>query len=151
MATMTPEQFAKMIKQNAAEIRMLTDRILPIRVGAIAKKHFRENFEKGGFVDNGLHEWKPAKRLSSKYGDKKNKTLMSSRKHLYSNTLDIPRRGGVKIENRTPYAAAHNEGTTTAGKNRNVTIPRRRFIGDSAELTEKIKEAIKKEKDKILK
>ena len=151
MATMTPEQFAKMIKQNAAEIRMLTDRILPIRVGAIAKKHFRENFEKGGFVDNGLHEWKPAKRLSSKYGDKKNKTLMSSRKHLYSNTLDIPRRGGVKIENRTPYAAAHNEGTTTAGKNRNVTIPRRQFIGDSAELTEKIKEAIKKEMDKILK
>ena len=151
MAIMTPEQFTKMIKQNAAEIRMLTDRILPIRVGAIAKKHFRENFEKGGFVDNGLHEWKPAKRLSSKYGDKKNKTLMSSRKHLYSNTLDIPRRGGVKIENRTPYAAAHNEGTTTAGKNRNVTIPRRQFIGDSAELTEKIKEAIKKEMDKILK
>lgn len=151
MATMTPEQFTKMIKQNAAEIRMLTDRILPIKVGAIAKKHFRENFEKGGFVDNGLHEWKPAKRLSSKYGDKKNKTLMSSRKHLYSNTLDIPRRGGVKIENRTPYAAAHNEGTTTAGKNRNVTIPRRQFIGDSAELTEKIKEAIKKEMDKILK
>ena len=151
MAIMTPEQFAKMIKQNAAEIRMLTDRILPIKVGAIAKKHFRENFEKGGFVDNGLHEWKPAKRLSSKYGDKKNKTLMSSRKHLYSNTLDIPRRGGVKIENRTPYAAAHNEGTTTAGKNRNVTIPRRQFIGDSAELTEKIKEAIKKEMDKILK
>ncbi len=149
MATMTPEQFAKMIKQNAAEIRMLTDRILPIRVGAIAKKHFRENFEKGGFVDNGLQEWKPAKRLSSKYGDKKNKTLMSSRKHLYSNTLDIPRRGGVKIENRTPYAAAHNEGTTTAGKNRNVTIPRRQFIGDSAELTEKIKEAIKKEMVKI--
>ncbi len=151
MAIMTPEQFTKMIKQNAAEIRMLTDRILPIKVGAIAKKHFRENFEKGGFVDNGLHEWKPAKRLSSKYGDKKNKTLMSSRKHLYSNTLDIPRRGGVKIENRTPYAAAHNEGTTTAGKNRNVTIPRRQFIGDSAELTEKIKEAIKKEMDKILK
>ena len=151
MATMTPEQFAKMIKQNAAEIRMLTDRILPIRVGAIAKKHFRENFEKGGFVDNGLHEWKPAKRLSLKYGDKKNKTLMSSRKHLYSNTLDIPQRGSVKIENRTPYAAAHNEGTTTAGKNRNVTIPRRQFIGDSAELTEKIKEAIKKEMDKILK
>lgn len=151
MAIMTPEQFAKMIKQNAAEIRMLTDRILPIKVGAIAKKHFRENFEKGGFVDNGLHEWKPAKRLSSKYGDKKNKTLMSSRKHLYSNTLDIPRRGGLKIENRTPYAAAHNEGTTTAGKNRNVTIPRRQFIGDSAELTEKIKEAIKKEMDKILK
>nr|DAQ43559.1 MAG TPA: tail morphogenesis protein [Caudoviricetes sp.] len=151
MAIMTPEQFAKRIKQNAAEIRMLTDRILPIKVGAIAKKHFRENFEKGGFVDNGLHEWKPAKRLSSKYGDKKNKTLMSSRKHLYSNTLDIPRRGGVKIENRTPYAAAHNEGTTTAGKNRNVTIPRRQFIGDSAELTEKIKKAIKKEMDKILK
>ena len=151
MATMTPEQFAKKIKQNAAEIRMLTDRILPIKVGAIAKKHFRENFEKGGFVDNGLHEWKPAKRLSSKYGDKKNKTLMSSRKHLYSNTLDIPQRGSVKIENRTPYAAAHNEGTTTAGKNRNVTIPRRQFIGDSAELTEKIKEAIKKEMDKILK
>lgn len=151
MATMTPEQFAKMITKQAAEIRILTDRTLPIKVGAVAKKHFRENFLKGGFVDNGLQEWKPAKRLSLKYGDKKNKTLMSSRKHLYSNTLDIPQRGSVKIENRTPYAAAHNEGTTTAGKNRNVTIPRRQFIGDSAELTEKIKEAIKKEMDKILK
>ncbi len=76
---------------------------------------------------------------------------MSSRNHLYNNTKDIPQKGGVKIENRTPYAAAHNEGTTTAGKNRNVTIPRRQFIGDSAELTEKIKEVIKKEVDKILK
>lgn len=151
MATMTPEQFAKMIEQNATEIQMLIDRTLPIKAGAIAKKHFRENFEKGGFVDDGLHEWKPAKRLSSKYGDKKNKTLMSSRKHLYSNTLDIPQRGSVKIENRTPYAAAHNEGTTTAGKNRNVTIQRRQFIGDSAELTEKIKEVIQKEIDKIVK
>ncbi|MDO4725914.1 MAG: phage virion morphogenesis protein [Porphyromonadaceae bacterium] len=151
MATMTPEQFAKMIEQHATEIQMLIDRTLPIKAGAIAKKHFRENFEKGGFVDDGLHEWKPAKRLSSKYGDKKNKTLMSSRKHLYSNTLDIPHRGGVKIENRTPYAAAHNEGTTTAGKNRNVTIQRRQFIGDSAELTEKIKEVIQKEIDKIVK
>nr|DAK43891.1 MAG TPA: tail morphogenesis protein [Caudoviricetes sp.] len=151
MATMTPEQFAKMITKQAAEIRILTDRTLPIKVGAVAKKHFRENFLKGGFVDNGLQEWKPAKRLSLKYGDKKNKTLMSSRKHLYSNTLDIPQRGSVKIENRTPYAAAHNEGTTTAGKNRNVTIPRRQFIGDSAELTEKIKEVIKKEVYKILK
>ena len=151
MATMTPEQFARMITKQAAEIRILTDRTLPIKVGAVAKKHFRENFLKGGFVDNGLQEWKPAKRLSSKYGDKKNKTLMSSRNHLYNNTKDIPQKGGVKIENRTPYAAAHNEGTTTAGKNRNVTIPRRQFIGDSAELTEKIKEAIKKEMDKILK
>ena len=113
MATMTPEQFARMITKQAAEIRILTDRTLPIKVGAVAKKHFRENFLKGGFVDNGLQEWKPPKRLSSKYGDKKNKTLMSSRNHLYNNTKDIPQKGGVKIENRTPYAAAHNEGTTT--------------------------------------
>ena len=151
MATMTPEQFAKMIEQNATEIQMLIDRTLSIKAGAIAKKHFRENFEKGGFVDDGLHEWKPAKRLSSKYGDKKNKTLMSSRKHLYSNTLDIPQRGSVKIENRTPYAAAHNEGTTTAGKNRNVTIPRRQFIGESKELDDKIRNLVKNYLRKIVK
>lgn len=148
---MTPEQFAKNIERQADEIRRLIDRTLPIKAGAIAKKHFRENFERGGFVDDGLHEWKPALRLSSKYGDKKNKTLMSSRNHLYNNIQDIPQRGSVKIENRTPYAVAHNEGTTTAGRNRNVTIPKRQFIGESKELTEKIKYLIETEVEKVIK
>lgn len=145
---MTPQEFVNKLKKQADEIRTLVDRTLPVKVGNEAVEHFKENFSKGGFVDGGLQQWTPAKRLSSKYGDKKNKTLLSSRNHLRDSIEAELIEGGVKITNRVPYAAAHNEGTTTAGKNRNVTIPKRQFIGDSKELDGKIREIIDKEIEK---
>ena len=65
MATLTPEQFSQLIEQHAKEIQQCIDRTLPIKAGAIAVAHFKENFQKGGFVNSGLQAWTPAKRLSS--------------------------------------------------------------------------------------
>lgn len=145
---MTPQEFVNKLKKQADEIRTLVDRTLPVKVGNEAVEHFKENFERGGFVDNGLNKWLPAKRLSSKYGDKKNKTLLSGRNHLRDSIEAEPISGGVKIVNRVEYAAAHNEGTNNAGRGRNVTIPKRQFIGDSKELDGKIREIIDKEIEK---
>lgn len=55
-----------------------------VLAGNIAVNHFSENFRKGGFVNDGLNKWKPAKRqgtepgASGKYGP-----LLSGHNHLY--------------------------------------------------------------------
>lgn len=47
-------------------------------------------------------------------------------------------------------AAAHNEGTNNAGRNHNVRLPKRQFMGDSAELRKKIAALVEKEINRIL-
>ena len=41
-----------------------------------------------------------------------------------------------------PYAAAQNYGTTTAGRNNNVTIPKRQFMGESYELNKRVQKSL---------
>lgn len=147
---MTPQEMVKHIKRQAAEVRVLIGSTLPDKVGNEAVEHFKENFAKGGFVDGGLQKWIPSKRLTSKYGDKKNGTLLSSRNNLRDSITVQRVPEGVKIVNNVDYAAAHNEGTTTAGRNRNITLPKRQFIGESKELTEKIKQIIDDEIREIM-
>ena len=59
--------------------------------------------------------------------------------------------GQVTIFSEKEYATAHNEGTTTAGRNHNVTIPKRQFIGDSATFDNKVVEIMEEGADRILK
>ena len=40
----------------------------------------------------------------------------------------------VRIGSDVEYAAAHNEGTTTAGRGNSTTIPQRQFIGPSPDV-----------------
>lgn len=60
---MTPEQFITKLAKQQQALERCVHRELPIKVGREAKNHFQENFQKGGFVDGGLHKWKPAKRI----------------------------------------------------------------------------------------
>lgn len=106
------DSFAKELCAHAAELRQLVNRRLPIKAGHIAKRHFQDNFLSGGFVNNGLHPWIPAKRLSqggktaaAKYG-----TLLSSRKHLYSGINYTPGMAQVRIFNDVVYASIHQNG-----------------------------------------
>jgi phage gpG-like protein len=62
-------------------------------------------------------------------------------------TADTTRGAGSNAD----YASAHNEGTTTAGRNHSVTIPKRQFIGKSRTLDKKILRIIEEEAKKILK
>jgi len=121
-------------------------------VGVTARDHFKQNFIEGGFVNGGLQKWQPSKRLSStsKKADKKNKTLLSGRNHLYNSVLHVPAEYEVRIINEVPYAAVHNEGLR-AGRGKGFTMPKRQFIGESQELTQKVNHLIETELTNILK
>ncbi|MEG1644176.1 MAG: phage virion morphogenesis protein [Bacteroidales bacterium] len=141
---MTPQEFINKIAKTQDDIRHCVQRVLPIQIGRLAKNHFQDNFIKGGFVNNGLQKWKPAKRIgkakvaAGSYG-----TLLSERNHLYSSIDYIPGNGVVRIQNKLPYAAVHNEGGKS-GRGKGFTMPKRQFIGESAELNDKIDKTIDK-------
>lgn len=106
------DSFAKELRDHAAKLRQLVNRRLPIKAGQIAKRHFQDNFRLGGFVDNGLHPWQPAKRLSQggTSAAAKYPTLLSSRKHLYSGINYTPGMAQVRIFNDIVYASIHQNG-----------------------------------------
>ena len=123
---MTLKEFTREIQKKRKELDELVRHRLPVVVGRMAKDHYQDNFRKGGFVNNGLQKWEPAKRLTSgssrasaKYG-----TLLSSRNHLFSSIKSTPGDYGVKVSNDVPYAAAHQYGETMQAT---VTDKMRRF------------------------
>jgi phage gpG-like protein len=150
---MTPEFFIKQIKGKEREIKQLVNRTLPIKAGAIAKEHFRKNFLDGGFTDDGLKKWKPAKRLSQggKSAAGNRPTLLSERDMLYNDIKAVPGNAEVKISTTSQtqdYAQVHNEGLRS-GRGKGFQMPKRKFIGESKELNEKIKNLIEDEVGKI--
>lgn len=148
---MTPEQFLTQLAKQQQELERCVHRTLPVKVGRVAKDHFQDNFQKGGFVDGGLHKWKPAKRIGKAKGAAGNySTLLSDRNHLYDSIEYVPGDAEVHIQNKVPYAAVHNEGLK-AGRGKGFTMPKRQFIGDSKELTEKVQSIINDELSKIIK
>lgn len=123
---MDVRQLSKEIQAKREQLSDLFRRRLPVQVGAMAKDHYQDNFRKGGFVNNGLKKWKPAKRLASGGGRAADKygTLLSRRNHLYSNVRYIPGDGRVKVCNLLVYAPAHQWGETLQPT---VTPQMRRF------------------------
>ncbi len=53
-------------------------------------------------------------------------------------------------ETNADYAAAHNEGTTSAGVKHNVVIPKRQFMGKSKVLDRKVMELCTAQMKRIL-
>lgn len=111
---MTDDQFLVLLRSRQQQLQQLFQRKLPIIVGVMAKSHFQDNFRLGGFVNNGLQQWTPAKRTLSggssaadNYG-----TLLSSRNHLFSSIYYRPGSGFVTIGTSVPYARLHNFGGT---------------------------------------
>lgn len=150
---MTPEEFERRLKDNQKAIEKLLNKGLPVKAGNMARKHFRENFQKGGFVDQNFKQWKPAKRIGKTKGVAgQYKTLMSERNILYNSIKyrTEPARAIVYTSAESePYAKVHNEGLR-AGRGAGFKMPRRRFIGKSRQLDKKITEMIEVELKKIL-
>ena len=192
------KQFGKWMLTKKKELEDLRRRKMPIIVGAMAQSHYKNNFRKGGFVNNGLNQWKPAKRLSSgsKSAAANRPTLMSGHDHLMNSIQYVPGDAKVKITDNVDYASIHNEGGTinsnptvtpkmrkfawaqyyAAGGGKKeavmpnddaerwkrlaltkkkklkikVTMPKRQFIGESAELNKKIIDKWNEEVGKIL-
>ena len=197
---MTLKDLQDFLSKKGKQIEDLTRRRMPVIVGQMAVSHFKDNFRQGGFVDNGLHAWKPSKRLQgNKKGAASNyKTLTSGRNHLMSGIKYIPADSAVLIKNDVPYASIHNEGgqvninptvtkkmrrfawakyyealdglkvtkdttipedaarwrglalTKKTKLNISYMMPKRQFIGDSKELTDKINAKWEQEIEKII-
>jgi len=110
---MTLRDFINDIQTKAKEQEDLMRRRMPVIVGQMAVSHFKSNFQKSGFVNNGLQAWQKSKRIGNGKGAGNNyKTLLSGRNHLFSSVSYIPGDASVLIKNDVPYASIHNEGGT---------------------------------------
>jgi phage gpG-like protein len=157
---MTPEEHIKQLSQSNDEFKRWFDNDLPRMVGVEAVNFFTENFQNEGFTDETFEPWKEVKRRENpKRPDRANASLkiLTQSGNLGKSIEYTAEPGQVTITSDTKgtgseldYAAAHNEGTTTAGRNHNVTIPKRQFIGKSATLDKKVMEIMKEGADKIL-
>jgi len=150
---MTPEEFEQLLHAKSQEINaFLGGDILDI-VGTEAVNHFKENFEQEGFVDQTKQPWQEVKRrLNSRTRgvDRINKILHKTGELKESISYE-KQPGSVIIYSDKPYASAHNEGTSTAGRGRSTKIPKRQFIGQSQKLNEKIQKEIEEGLNRILK
>lgn len=109
------DDFSKSLNKMASKLIRLVHHRLPIYAGRTAIQHFQKNFVQGGFVNGGLHPWPEAKRLhsSSESAASQYRTLLSSRKRLYSSFHYTTSIGGVTIYNDAEYAKIHQEGGVT--------------------------------------
>jgi phage gpG-like protein len=138
-----------------------------IITGKQAVDMFKDNFQKESY--NGK-PWLEVKRRQDSRNFKvltrgKNKgqsratNAAGSRKILTGETGDLGEsikykylgKGEVSIYSDKPYAAAHNEGTRTAGRGNSTTIPQRQFMGPSPELDSIVKREIEKKLNNIFK
>ena len=122
---MTPQQAAQEIERRVGKLQHAIANDLPRIVGKHAVDFYQENFVRGGFLDESLERWKPAKRLGQKNGVAGTMpTLLSKRKELYNSIHFIPRPGAVTIRSAKPYSRIQNEGGVT---HPTVTPKMRRF------------------------
>lgn len=108
---MSPEQFQRLFEKRLNDIKAYAKNDLPRHIGKLAVDHYHQNFMRGGFVDDALIPWIPAKRIGqgggagAGYG-----TLLSSRKELYNSIRSIPGDSRVVISSALRHSKIHNEG-----------------------------------------
>lgn len=145
---MDGDQFASHLLNMSEEAQRFINDDAPVIMGKNARDVFTENFQNEGFMDTQNESWEEVKRRLNP----KTKGAAATRKILTGDTGDL----GMSIEYKNAanaevhivsdkeYSKAQNEGTTNAGRNHNVTIPARKFIGDSAEVNKRNIEAFQR-------
>lgn len=130
------------MKQEPFDIRLdrLADQLpaliiddLPGIIGQRAVEEFKQNFQDEGFFGSG---WKEVKRRQGgAKGAAATRPILTGETGDLGNSIKYEaKKGRVEVYSDKPYASAHNEGTTTAGRNHTTTIPKRQFIGNHKEL-----------------
>lgn len=152
---MNEQEFIKKLYTDSSEFRQFYDHELPDIVGNEAVSHFKDSFQDEGFTDETLEPWPEVKR---RVNPPRVDRAAATRKILTGNTGDLGRSIEYKSEpdqvritadtasvgSSKSYAAAHNEGTTNAGRGNRTTIPKRQFIGRSATLNRTIEDITEK-------
>lgn len=114
-----------------------------IIAGRTAVNFYTEAFARQGFTDRTLRPWPDVQRRTN---PRRPDTAAARRPILTGQTAQLGRSiryqplgtHAVRIYSDLPYAAAHNFGTTTAGRRHHTTIAARPFIAPSATLNQLI-------------
>ena len=174
---MNHAQFVKKIAETLHKMDDYARNKAPKIAGKMAREFYKENFQKEGFVNDGLQKWQEVKRRKNlpekpsekiadvittpakKSADGKKPTekpadavrpILTGSSGALGRSVEFRTGDGeVLMFSNIPYAAAHNEGTTTAGCNHSVTIPQRKFMGDSKELDKLIYDEIERKLKEI--
>lgn len=146
--TIDIQDFSHYLKDLEENIRKQLEHDLPFKIGNIAQRLFKLNFRKEGFFGKPWLEVK--RRQNGTKGAAGSRPILTDSGDL-GDSIDFEvGEGKVTIESDLPYSEAHNEGTRTAGRNHNVTIPQRQFIGEHPRLTKAIETKIEREIKKAL-
>jgi phage gpG-like protein len=109
-------------------------------VGDEAVSHYKKSFRNEGFTNANLKKWKEVKRRMNPRNHKAAATrpILTGTGEL-ADSIKYRRGSGRKviISSDKVYAQVHNEGLR-AGRGKGFRMPKRQFIGKSAELTKKI-------------
>ena len=139
-----------MPKQTPIDISLdrLADRLpelinddLPDILGQAAVDAFKQNFQDEGFFGSG---WQEVKRRQGKAkGAAASRPILTGERGDLGRSIQYePKKGRAEVFSDIPYASAHNEGTTTAGRNHSTTIPKRQFIGSHKTLEDELEKTI---------
>lgn len=123
---------------------------LPSKLGNIAVRLFKENFQNESFFGRAWKEVKRRLNPKTRGAAAHRKILAGPDGNLRRSIQFTPHDGSVTIHSDLPYASAHNDGTSNAGRSHNVRIPQRQFIGEDPKLTDALKKKIKQEINKAL-
>ena len=143
------QDFSRHLEGIEEAIRNQLAKDLPRKIGNLAVRMFKENFQREGFFGRA---WKEVKRriMGAKGAAGKRKILTGPTGNLGRSIQYTPHDGYVVVHSDLPYAETHNEGTNNAGRSHNVRIPQRQFIGEDPKLTAAIEKKITEEISKAL-
>lgn len=100
---MNAQQFERLVKKKAGEIRQYAQNRFPVEAGNTALRFVEGNFRAQGWQGRTFKNWKPNKRRGR---------ILVKTGHLRSATYYVTRPGEVIVRNTVPYAKIHNEGGT---------------------------------------
>lgn len=142
---MNLDDLSNLFAKLEIKLQQQLSRDLPKKVGNLAVRLFKQNFQRESFFGKA---WQEVKRRL----DPKTKGAASQRRILTGPTGNLgrsiqfsPRDGSVVVISDLPYSAAHNEGTNNAGRSHSTRIPQRQFMGDDPELEQQVRQLIEKE------
>lgn len=112
---MEPQEFEKLLRRKANELKVYTESYFPSRAGNIALRFVNGNFRAQGWQGTTFKRWKPNQR---------NKTILVKTGKMRAATYFTSQHGQFTLKNPMPYARKHNEGwrgtVNVAAHTRNV-------------------------------
>jgi phage gpG-like protein len=130
-------------------------RDLPYDVAEELQAFTEENFRKEAFQDKPAGKWKGRKKDPESGKARKERRALLVESGEMKNSIDTEVRGsdvsiGIHDPSIAEYARVHNEGLK-AGRGKGFMMPQRQFIGESAELDDRIQKLVDDKLDKIFK